>query len=361
MKSTRRSALVAFAVALAGQCAAAPVEVIPESLRGAMQPQAALSSNGNLHVAFGRSGSVYCATSVDGGRSFHAPVSVGTLPKLALGMRRGPRIVASGDTIAISAISHSDGNLIAWVSGDGGATWTPPTRINSATNSAREGMHAMAGDGRGAVYAAWLDLRSGKTQLYGATSADGGRTWGANVRIYQSPDGHICECCHPSLTVDQKGQVWAMWRNWLDGSRDMYASMSEDSGRTFSAARKLGSGTWELKGCPMDGGQIAVAPNGQLRSVWRRDQAIFASDGSGETMLSAQGLHPAVGFDGESPLYVWQSGKKLMLRKGAAKPVVLADGGAFAAIASGRFNSKPFIVWEASTNGAKTIMARQSD
>ena len=48
-----------------------------------------------------------------------------------------------------------------------------------------------------------------------------------------------------------------MWRNSLDGARDMFVSESRDGGRTFSNARKLGSGTWPLKACPMDGGHLA--------------------------------------------------------------------------------------------------------
>src|SRR3954452_18357766 len=134
-------------------------------------------------------------------------------------MRRGPRIVASNRQVTISAVSHAEGNLYAWTSGDAGLTWTKAVRINSATNSAREGLHAMAGDGRGNVYTAWLDLRNTGTELWGARSQDGGNTWSSDVMIYHSPDGHICECCHPSVDVAASGMVRVMWRNWLEGSR----------------------------------------------------------------------------------------------------------------------------------------------
>ena len=174
-------ALVFFAFGGTTLLAAGPTEVIPESFRGATQPQAAISSDGSIHVTFGKSGTVYCATSRDGGKKFDPPVTVGSLPKLALGMRRGPRIAVGGDAVVISAISHADGNLMAWVSTDKGATWSDAVRVNSVTNAAREGMHAMAANGKGTVHAAWLDLRSGRTELRGATSHDSGRTWGENV------------------------------------------------------------------------------------------------------------------------------------------------------------------------------------
>lgn len=358
MKSNSWPLLLAFAFGLAGRSVGGPVEVIPESLHGAIQPQAALSADGMVHVTFGKGGTIYCATSRDRGRNFNPPVTVSSVPKLALGMRRGPRIVATDNTVVISAISHSDGNLTAWVSTDKGATWSKGARINSVINVAREGMHAMAGDGKGTVHAAWLDLRNGKTELRGATSRDAGRTWGENVLIYKSPDGHICECCHPSLAVDGRGRVWAMWRNWLGGSRDMYASVSDDGGKTFVVARKLGTGTWQLKGCPMDGGQLAFDAKDRLMTVWRRDKTIFAADESSESMVAGQGLHPVVGVANGIVFYLWQRGPKLMLKKGQAEPVVLSEGGAFASIASAPNSSAPFIVWESSVNGVKTILAQ---
>jgi len=358
MKSISTLVIFTLAFGFGGRSAGSPVEVIPESLHGGIQPQAAVSADGAVHVAFGKSGTIYCATSLDGGKNFNPPAMVSSVPKLALGMRRGPRIAVSDKAITVSAISHADGNLTAWVSTDKGRTWSGGTRINSVTNAAREGMHAMVGDGKGSVYVAWLDLRNGKTQLQGSTSRDSGRTWGENVLIYKSPDGHICECCHPSLAVDSQRRVWAMWRNWLDGSRDMYASVSDDGGKTFAPARKLGTGTWPLKGCPMDGGQLAFDANDRLLTVWRRDKAIFAAGQTGESLVAGQGLHPVVGFTNGETFYLWQRGTKLMLKRGQAEAVVFVENGAFANIASGPANTSPIIVWESSMNGVKTILAK---
>jgi len=222
-------------------------------------------------------------------------------------------------------------------------------------------LHAMAGNGRGEVHAVWLDLRNGKTELWGASSADGGSTWGGNKLIYKSPDGSICECCHPSLAVDGRNRVWAMWRNSLGGARDMYASVSEDGGKSFSAARKLGSGTWTLKACPMDGGQLAFSPDGTLQTVWRREQALFAADESGETLLSGQGLHPVVGVGSSSVFRLWQQGRQLLLKKDSDEPIVSNRNGAFASIASASVSATPVVAWESSIDGVKTIMVERLD
>src|SRR5450432_4403608 len=82
----------------------APVEIIPVELRGAVQPQVAIAPGGRIHVVFGKDTSIYHTTSADG-RSFSPPVKIAQLEKLALRMRRGPRLSATDKVIVVSAIS----------------------------------------------------------------------------------------------------------------------------------------------------------------------------------------------------------------------------------------------------------------
>jgi len=50
-----------------------------------------------------------------------------------------------------------------------------------------------------------------------------------------------------------------------------------------------------------------------------------------------------------------------MLQRGEREPVVFADPGAFASIETSRPNSAAVVVWESTTNGAKTILAGHVD
>ena len=343
-------------VALAGS----DLEVVPPDLHGAIQPQAATTADGKAFVVFGRGSEIFSVAG-DAELKFKPPVKVGELPKLALGMRRGPRVATAGGSVVVSAISHAEGNLYAWSSTDQGATWSASTRVNSITNSAREGMHAMVSGGKGLVYAAWLDLRNTGTELWGAASRDGGHTWGRNTLIYRSPDGTICQCCHPTLASDGAGRLWAMWRNAIGGARDLYAAFSRNGGATFSPAIKLGSvtGTWRLNACPMDGGDALVRPDGKLFTAWRRDKTLFVADGQGERILSASGLHPVVGWNGTAPFYVWQEGAKLMWRRGDKPAELFAPSGAFASVAAAAPGQPAVVVWEGNIDGAKSILARR--
>ena len=58
--------------------------------------------------------------------------------------------------------------------------------INDVPGAPTEGLHALASDAKGQLFAAWLDKRGGQgTKLYGARSTDGGATWSKNVMIYR--------------------------------------------------------------------------------------------------------------------------------------------------------------------------------
>jgi hypothetical protein len=341
-----------------GHLRASPVEIIPPELGGATQPHVATSPEGHVHVVFGRDTSIYYTAPSASGRSFARPVRVADLPKLALGMRRGPRVSATDKVIVVSATSHADGNLHAWTSVDRGATWKESPIVNDIPNSAPEGLHAMVGDGKGFVFATWLDFRNRRVELWSSTSRDGGLAWNRNTLVYKSPDGNVCECCQPSAAIDSEGRVAVMWRNSLGGSRDLYMSVSVDSGKTFSPAEKLGSGTWKVNACPMDGGSIAFGPGGKLITVWRREGDIFASEGRGqEQRLASSAAQPLVVAGRGGIYFLWESDGALMLKKGALSAVRFAEQARFASVAMGPANRGPILVWESTVKGNRTLLS----
>ena len=208
----------------------------------------------------------------------------------------------------------------------------------------------MAGSTNGQVCATWLDLRGGKSEMYAATSGDGGLTWEKNVRVYRSPDGSVCECCHPSVAYDDSGKLHVMWRNSLGGSRDMYLASSSDGGKTFGKATKLGTGTWRLDACPMDGGYLAVSPKGAVFTAWRRDSEIFfATPGSREQRLGV-GRQPWIAATARGAYVLWledRTGRLLMQIPRADSPLELSPKANDPVIASGPGGVGPLIAaWE---------------
>ena len=308
------------------------------------EPQMAANQS-MVALAFGAQNGIYFRASHDEGKTFSPAVKVAEGGIVPLSRHRGPRIALAGNTIVITAVTGkkaaegthahglpSDGDLLVWRSTDGGKHWSSGVAINDVPGAPTEGLHSLASDGKNTLFAIWLDKRSGKgTRLYGARSTDAGATWSKNVPVYESPEGTICECCHPSVAIDAGGQVVVMWRNWLDGNRDMYLARSRD-GMNFSTPEKLGTGSWPLNACPMDGGGLAVS-GANIVTAWRRGEDVFlAEPGRVEKRIGA-GKDVALATSGDRTYVAWTKGVAIESWNGS-KIEVLAKTGAFPSLVS---------------------------
>ena len=331
------------------------------------EPQAAVSETGKIFVVYGQGNVLYCAVSSNGGKSYALPVQVGSAGKLALGMRRGPRIAVAGDSVVVSAVygvqgGGSDGDLLAWRSTNDGRSWQGPVKVNDVPGAAREGLHAMtAASATGELACAWLDLRSKGTKIYASVSRDGGKSWSANRLVYQSPDGTVCECCHPSLAYDKKGSLIVMWRNALGGARDMYVSRSHDGGKSFTAAQKMGTGTWMLNACPMDGGGLAVAADNSLATFWRRNRQMFLCTAGETEKLIGEGEQGwiAAGQPGIFLTWLERRGGALHIKSPQGKAETLApeaNDPVIAAPLSGK--GSVVVVWKSNASTSPGIYSR---
>ncbi len=310
------------------------------------QPQLA-AAHGQVALAYAAGSSIWFASSADNGSTFSARVKVADTGALAVGRHRGPRVTILPHSILITAVAGTQvsssphahglpekGNLFAWRSVDRGRTWARTSMLTDQASTAEEGLHSIAQDSRGNLFAAWLDHRNpAGTQLWGASSSDEGRTWSKNVLIYASPDGTICQCCDPTVAFDAGGRLMVMWRNVLDGSRDFYLTSSSD-GQHFTRPEKLGRGTWKLNACPMDGGGI-VFDSGQAVTAWRREDSIFLDrPGSPEVRLGT-GKDVAIAESARGPYVIWSSAKGIEASlPGAAAASVIAPSGSFPAAIS---------------------------
>lgn len=320
-----RLCLVVLAVALSAVVCtsgrAAPVAV--PGTDGGRQPQLVCDASGGVHVVYAQGNEIRYVRSTDGGKTFAAPTTVAQVEGLMAGMRRGPRIAVAGSTLLITAVAAK--NLWSLRSTDGGKTWSAKTRVNDVDDAPREGLGNVCGLPDGGFFAVWLDLRQGQMEIWGARSADG-TTWQANQQLYRTPDGPVCQCCHPSVTASATGALAVMWRNNLAGSRDLYCMTSADSGKTFGAPMKLGTGTWKLNACPMDGGAISLRADGKPVTVWRRERTVYRSSSSTDETVIGPGAQPVLALVADRPVIVWSADSAIMLLKGSAPATRLGSG-----------------------------------
>lgn len=325
--------------------AAANAQEAPILVREGSSPQIAVDSRGTIRMVFGRSDSIFVVTSTDDARSFSAATVVGVVPGMHLGNTRGPTIASSANRSAILAID-TKGKLSVFELDHRTNRWLRrPDPLNTVDGSAPEGLGTVAADNEDNFYFTWLDLRDARqNQIYFAKLAKGATARPANRKVYSSPDGHVCECCRPTVAAPGR-EVAVMFRNWLGGARDLYIMRSRDGGATFSDATKLGHGTWKLDACPMDGGAMTLSDRGEVVTTWRRELEIYvARPGQAEERI-ATGRAPMLASRGKNTVVVWQDGRDIKLRAVDAVAATVVGQGRLPQVALLR-DGTTLVAWE---------------
>jgi len=284
-----------------------PVPIPPGQGRKCYAPDAAFEPDGTLRISYvtlaggaNRPQAVWLASSRDGGRTLSVPVRV-TGP-LAFQVRLATDPARKGRLYLTWVQARDVGNLkftgpgnpiLMARSEDGGASWTPPVRVNDPRRGRVLAPSAALGLA-GELYVLYLDVGEdrldyegghegsggppypGRFSLVLARSRDGGATWAESViddRVVPIERFISFLPAFPSLAVDRRsGRVYAGFHDGRLGSADV---------DVWSLARgaKAWSGPVRVNDTPRDDGtsqylpELAVAPDGRLDVVYydRRD------------------------------------------------------------------------------------------
>jgi hypothetical protein len=290
--------------------------------RGQMPAIANANDNG-IHIVYGTGDSIMYSFSTDQGKRFSAASLIAILPDLAASHTRGPQIASTKNGIVVLACNEA-GDIFSYCKQSSGG-WLPGSKVNDVDTTAKENLMALSADEQYA-YAIWLDLRGNKqNKIYGAKSDDGGKSWTKNTMVYTSPDTTVCECCKPSVVV-KGNNVYVLFRNWLKGNRDMFLIQSKDGGKSFGEAQQLGTGNWALDGCPMDGGGIAIQPDGIVQTIWRREDKLYtAIPGSPEQQIG-EGKSGTVETMNGRNVYAWTEKGELVVTTSGGQRQLLGKG-----------------------------------
>jgi hypothetical protein len=205
----------------------------------------------------------------------------------------------------------------------------------------------------GSFYVVWIDSRNGGAQIEGSRLEPGMTRWSENVKIYESPDKTVCECCHPSIASDGENKLVVMWRNWLGGNRDFYVAESIDRGDRFSPAMKIGTGSWPLKACPMDGGGIIAASNVGTFAIWRRQNEIMLSTPTLPEMQLGPGTQPVLARVNKRTIAAWQDGSNIVIKDIDKRKVQRVSGG-YPSLVASPDGKRAYLAWEG-TEGNRII------
>ena len=301
------------------------------------QPQITVDTKGIVRLVFGDKNIIYFSTSTDNGNTFNSPALVGQVTDMHLGMTRGPQLATSKDYSLVTAMDKK-GNIHAFRQTHKTGKWEKISNVNDVDGSAPEGLMSISADENNTFYAAWLDLREDRKNNICFSSLNE-KKWSLNKFAYKSPESHVCECCKPSIVA--KGRtVSIMFRNWLQGSRDLYLITSSNGGQSFSDAQKLGEGTWPLKGCPMDGGGLSIDSKNKIHTAWQREGIVYYTDpGQAEQKLGEGRL-----VNIAENIITWEKGADLILKKWNSTEQRIGEGTALKVY---EFKDKSILaVWE---------------
>ena len=322
---------------------------------------AAFAPNGWLWlVGVDAAGQLFTQASADAGNTWEAPRhrDVGQ-DRIAADGENRPRIAFGPERRVVIAYTRPlaqpySGEIRLLRSDDGGASFAAPITVHQDRQAVGHRFPALAFDGRGVLHAVWIDKRErpnagsrAGAALYRSESADGGRSFGADIKLAEG----VCECCRIALAPAPDGQVAALWRHVFAPNIRDHAFARLDA--ATAAPVRASFDDWRLDACPHHGPGLAAAAEG-YHAVWFGERngrsavryARLAADGSPQSAAreipDPYAEHADIAVSGQHVAIVWRShdGEQTQL-----KAWVSADDGAHFVLhrlaASGGDNDHP--------------------
>lgn len=303
-------------------------------------PAIAVAPDGTLYAAWEdlRDGqwNIYLSKSTDGGTTWSANWAI--QPTETSTSHRAPSIAAaSGGNVYV--VWEEDGSDTSSVdimfasSSDGGTTWSSPVRAAFDVSASEQRTPAVAFDGGGTLYVAWMDTRSGHGDIYVARSTNGGSSWGLGVRV--NDNSTLTDQSLPTLAAGDSGHVYLAWSDGRNGNDDIFFAASTNSGQSWSQNVKVNSDT---------GSAVQTEPSlardgvGDLHLTWRDTR-----NGDAD-IFYARSTNEGAG---------WQTNRRV----NQDGPGALQYLPSVAADEAGRV----FVSWRDNRDGAHNIYAARSD
>ena len=291
---------------------------------------ATFDAKGVLWLASVQDGHITVSHSADQGKTLSAPVMVNPEAEFvaADGENRPKILVAGNGNIYVSYTTSLEtpfaGNVRFSRSVDGGKSFSAPITVNDNLDSIAHRFEAMGINEHGQIYLAWLDKRDSAAAkekgekysgiaVYYAVSADEGKSFQANIKAVD----HTCECCRVALAMDTDGMPVIAWRQIFGKNVRDHAMLRLDG---KSQPIRLSHDNWEVDACPHHGPAVSIARDGVYHFVWfdnapERHGLFYAnSSDQGKSFSSplnfgnfkAQAAHPHVLSLGKRVFIVWK-------------------------------------------------------
>lgn len=238
---------------------------------------AAFDENGKLWLTTIRGRHLYVSHSDNRGVTLGAPVKVNAEPEDILGDGENrPKILVRKGVVYVSYTQGLEKPMTGHIrfsrSVDGGKTFSAPVTVNDNQEVISHRFDAMTVNDRGQVYIAWLDKRDlvaaqkkgekySGAAVYYAVSDDGGASFRPNVKAADSS----CECCRIAMALDADDIPVIAWRHIFDSDVRDHALLKLDG---KSPPLRATFENWRINACPHHGPSLAVSDDGAYHLAW---------------------------------------------------------------------------------------------
>lgn len=242
----------------------------------AAQPDLVIAPNGRLLLSWIESGNgsahALMFAAFDG-HAWSAPAEIASGEDWFVNWADTPHLLATEDGalwahwLRQSAKAAYAYDVVMSRSGDGGATWSAPVKVNDDGTPTEHGFVSLWPQARDRIGMAWLDGRN--TAAGGHATHDGHgagamtlRTAGFDSQLRKTTetelDPRTCDCCQTDAAMTARGPLLVYRDRDEDEIRDIVTARF-DAG-AWTVPRKVHDDRWKMPACPVNG--PAVAANG---------------------------------------------------------------------------------------------------
>lgn len=263
-KALLTSAVVMMAIGLWAASPSRMFESRPRLVAEGRDPMLAVRASGAISLMKVDKGDLWVQTSLDGGDSFEPGVRVNDMPgEVSSHGESSPQMQVRTRSefycMWQTRRGDGDGSVLRFArSMNWGESFSKAIDVDGTAPS--QSFFTMNVSPKGVIYAAWLDGRdrgkgrAGTSAVYLARSMNRGVSFEKPVRVALD----VCPCCRPAVTFNGEREVYVAWRAVLDGSvRDIFVASSADEGSTWGAPVRVAEDNWVLNGCPHSGASMA--------------------------------------------------------------------------------------------------------
>jgi hypothetical protein len=293
--------LLVGALAVPIPAATTPSVVVVPPPDGGEVPDAAIDSQGRIHLVYVKGNDAYYVTSGDQGRTLSRPLRVNSEPGTVhpAEMYRGP-VIAIGKDDQVHVVWWVNAYQRQRPKNEWGVYYS---RLNPARdaflpaqniNMRPSDNYSVAADRNGNVAVVWT-----ADALSVNLSRDGGKTFGPPMVANPAVDS--CECCATRSLFGPEERLYALYRDKAGNMRDMYLLRLDRGADTFIRS-PVSVTRWQINVCPMSGSSLAFWANKGLIAAWEREFRIYLARMDfmgrlippGEIIAPGQGKYPVV-------------------------------------------------------------------